>query len=224
MRILIAEDDAVLADGLTRSLRRAGYAADCVGNGEQADMALSSENYDVVILDLGLPKMDGLEVLRRLRMRKSAVPVMILTARDALDERVKGLDLGADDYMIKPFDPPELEARIRALLRRGQGTGLSELRIGELSFDSAERCARIGKQVLELSPRELGLLEVLMRRAGKVVGKEQLLEHLYAWDEEATSNAIEVLLHRLRRKLDHYGISIRTVRGLGYMLDVPEDA
>jgi len=224
MRILIAEDDAVLADGLTRSLRRAGYAADCVGDGEQADMALSSENYDVLILDLGLPRMDGLEVLRRLRGRKSAVPVMILTARDALDERVKGLDLGADDYMIKPFDPPELEARIRALLRRGQGTGASELRIGELSFDSAERCARVGKQVLELSPRELSLLEVLMRRAGKVVGKEQLLEHLYNWDEEASSNAIEVLLHRLRKKLDHYGIPIRTVRGLGYMLDAPEDA
>ncbi len=225
MRILIAEDDAVLADGLTRSLRRAGYAADCVGNGEQADRALSSENYDIAILDLGLPKLDGLEVLRRLRGRKSTVPVLILTARDALGDRVKGLDLGADDYMVKPFDPPELEARLRALLRRGQGTmGSSKLRIGELSFDTAQRCAMIGRQVLELSPRELGLLEVLMRRAGKVVGKEQLLEHLYTWDEEASSNAIEVLLHRLRKKLDSHCIAIRTVRGLGYMLDAPEDA
>ncbi len=222
MRILIIEDDAVLADGLTRSLRQAGYAADCAGNGELADQALSNESYDVVILDLGLPGMDGLEVLRRLRARKSSVPVLILTARDALDDRVKGLDLGADDYMVKPFDTPELEARIRALLRRGQAGSSGELCIGELSFDVASRCARISGQILELSPRELSLLEVLMRRAGKVVGKEQLLEHLYTWDEEATSNAIEVLMHRLRRKLDQYGITIRTVRGLGYMLDAPE--
>ncbi|MBS4098473.1 MAG: response regulator transcription factor [Sulfuricella sp.] len=222
MRILIVEDDAVLADGLTRTLRQSGYAADCANNGEQADSALSNENYDVVILDLGLPGMDGLEVLRRLRTRKSTVPVLILTARDALDDRVRGLDLGADDYMVKPFDPPELEARLRALLRRGQASGGGELRIGELSFDAATRCARIGKQIIELSPRELSLLEVLMRRAGKVVGKEQLLEHLYTWDEEATSNAIEVLMHRLRRKLDQHGVIIRTVRGLGYMLDSPE--
>lgn len=223
MRVLIAEDDAVLADGLTRSLRRAGYAVDCVGSGEQADTALSGDTYDIAILDLGLPKMDGLEVLRRLRGRKSSLPVLILTARDALDDRVKGLDLGADDYMVKPFGPPELEARIRALLRRGQSVGSSELRIGKLGFDASRRCATVGSQLLELSPRELSLLEVLMRRAGKVVGKEQLLEHLYAWDEEASNNAIEVLLHRLRKKLDNHGIAIRTVRGLGYMLDMPED-
>lgn len=223
MRVLIAEDDAVLADGLTRSLRQAGYAVDCVGTGEQADIAFSSHAYDVAILDLGLPKMDGLEVLRRLRGRKSSLPVLILTARDALDDRVKGLDLGADDYMVKPFDPPELEARIRALLRRGQSVGSSELRIGKLCFDASLRCATVSNQLLELSPRELSLLEVLMRRAGKVVGKEQLLEHLYAWDEEASNNAIEVLLHRLRKKLGNYGINIRTVRGLGYMLDIPED-
>ena len=223
MRVLIAEDDAVLADGLTRSLRQAGYAVDCVGTGEQADTALSSHTYDVAILDLGLPKIDGLEVLRRLRGRKSSVPVLILTARDALDDRVKGLDLGADDYMVKPFDPPELEARIRALLRRGQNVGSSELRIGKLSFDASRRCAMVSSQLLELSPRELNLLEVLMRRAGKVVGKEQLLEHLYAWDEEASSNAVEVLLHRLRKKLDSHGINIRTMRGLGYMLDMPGD-
>lgn len=222
MRILIVEDDAVLADGLTRSLRRSGYAADCTNSGEQADSALISESYDVVILDLGLPGMDGLEVLRRLRGRKASVPVLVLTARDALDDRVKGLDLGADDYMVKPFDPPELEARIRALLRRGQASGGGELRIGELSFDASSRCVRIDGQLLELSPRELSLLEVLMRRAGKVVGKEQLVEHLYTWDEEATGNAIEVLMHRLRRKLDQYGIAIRTVRGLGYMLDSPD--
>lgn len=222
MRILIVEDDAVLADGLTRSLRQAGYAADCAGSGELADQALSNENYDVAILDLGLPGMDGLEVLRRLRARKSSVPVLILTARDALDDRIRGLDLGADDYMVKPFDPPELEARIRALLRRGQSGGSGELRNGELSFDVATRCARISGEILELSPRELSLLEVLMRRAGKVVGKEQLLEHLYTWDEEATSNAIEVLMHRLRRKLDSCGITIRTVRGLGYLLESAE--
>lgn len=222
MRILIVEDDAILADSLTRSLRQAGYAADCANNGEQADHVLSGEGYDVVILDLGLPGMDGLEVLRRLRGRKSRVPVLILTARDALDDRVRGLDLGADDYMIKPFDPPELEARIRAQLRRGQTGSSGELRVGELSFDVATRCARIGPHILELSPRELSLLEVLMRRAGKVVGKEQLLEHLYTWDEEATSNAIEVLMHRLRRKLGQHGIAIRTVRGLGYLLDSPE--
>lgn len=224
MRILIVEDDAVLADGLTRSLRQAGYAADCVGDGEQADIALTGESYDVAILDLGLPKMDGLQVLRRLRSRKSTVPVLILTARDALDDRVKGLDFGGDDYLVKPFDTPELLARIRALLRRGQGGIGNELCVGMLRFNTAKRYAMLGDQLLELTPRELSLLEVLMRRAGTVVGKEQLLDHLYAWDEEAGSNAIEVLTHRLRKKLDSCGIAVRTVRGLGYLLDLPEDA
>ena len=223
MRILIVEDDAVLADGLTRSLCQAGYAVDRVGDGAQADAALSGEHYDVAILDLGLPQMDGLEVLRRLRSRKSTLPVLILTARDALDDRVTGLDLGADDYLVKPFDPPELLARIRALLRRGQGGAGNELHVGTLRFDAAMRYAMAGNQLLELSPRELSLLEALMRSAGRVVGKEQLLERLYAWDQEASGNTIEVLMHRLRKKLDSYGIVIRTARGLGYMLDLPED-
>lgn len=223
MRILIVEDDAVLADGLTRSLRQAGYAPDCVNDGEQADMALAGENHDVVILDLGLPKMDGLEVLRRLRSRKSTVPVLVLTARDTLDDRVKGLDFGADDYMVKPFDPPELLARIRALLRRTQSATNKELQVGPLRFDTVGRYVMADGQLLELSPRKLNLLEALMRHAGRVVGKEQLLDLLYACDDEISGNSLEVLMHRLRKRLDSYGIAIRTVRGLGYMLELPKD-
>ncbi len=219
MRVLIVEDDPVLADGLTRSLRHSDYAVDCATDGEQADHVLTAQNYDLVILDLGLPKLDGFEVLKRLRRRGSAAPVLVLTARDALAERVKGLDLGADDYLTKPFDLPELEARARALIRRGQSGGGSLLTHGPLTLDTSGRRAILGGAALELSARELGVLEVLMLRSGRVVNKEQLAEQLYGWDDEVGSNAIEVYIHRLRKKLEPAGVAIRTIRGLGYLLE-----
>ena len=219
MRILIVEDDPVLADGLTRSLRQSDFAVDCAHDGEHADHVLSAQNYDLVILDLGLPKLGGFEVLRRLRRRGAGVPVLVLTARDALPDRVKGLDLGADDYMTKPFDLPELEARVRALIRRGQTGGSALLTHGPLTLDTSGRRATLNGAPLELTARELGVLEVLMMRSGRVVNKEQLAEQLYGWDEEVGANAIEVYVHRLRKKVEPAGVAIRTIRGLGYLLD-----
>ncbi len=219
MRILIVEDDPTLADGLTRSLRHADYAVDCVHDGEQADHVLAAQNYDLVILDLGLPKLDGFEVLRRVRRRGATVPVLMLTARDALADRVKGLDLGADDYLTKPFELPELEARVRALIRRGQSGGSSLLTHGPLALDTSGRRATLDNVPLDLSAREFGVLEVLMLRSGRVVNKEQLAEQLYGWEDEVGSNAIEVYVHRLRKKLEPAGVAIRTIRGLGYVLE-----
>jgi two-component system OmpR family response regulator len=219
MRILIAEDDSILADGLVRSLRQSGYAVDHVKSGAQADSALSMQTFDLLILDLGLPGMSGLDVLRRLRARNSNLPVLILTAADSVDERVKGLDLGADDYMAKPFALNELEARVRALTRRGACGGPTVVRHGALSFDQVGRVARINDQVLDLSARELGLLEVLLQRLGRLVSKEQLVDHLCEWGEEVSNNAIEVYVHRLRKKLEPGGVRIVTVRGLGYCLE-----
>jgi len=224
VRILIIEDDSVLADGLSRTLRHADYAVDAASTGVEADHVLAAQSYDLVILDLGLPGLDGFEVLRRMRRRGSTVPVLVLTARDALQDRVKGLDLGADDYMIKPFDLPELEARVRALIRRGQSGGASVLSHGALVLDTAGGRATLGGEPLDLSARELGVLEVLMMRAGRVVNKEQLAEQLYGWDEEVGPNAIEVYVHRLRRKLEPAGVNIRTIRGLGYLLEKDANA
>ena len=218
MRLLIAEDDEVLADGLSRSLRAAGYAVDVVGNGQAADSALAAQHFDVLILDLGLPGLAGLEVLRRLRARQKAIPVLILTAADSVEQRVKGLDLGADDYMAKPFALSELEARVRALTRRSLGGAQGVLRNGPLALDPAGRVATLNDAPLDLSARELGLLEVLISRPGRLVSKEQLVDHLCEWGEEVSLNAIEVYVHRLRRKLEPGGIPIVTVRGLGYSM------
>lgn len=219
MRILIAEDDSVLADGLSRSLRGSGYAVDIVQTGVDADSALVAQSFDLLILDLGLPKLTGLEVLKRLRARNSRLPVLILTAADSVDQRVRGLDLGADDYMAKPFALSELEARVRALTRRGAGGGATVLRHGALSFDQVGRVAYINEQMLDLSARELGLLEILLMRSGRLVSKEQLVDHLCEWGEEVSNNAIEVYVHRLRKKLETSGVRIATVRGLGYCLE-----
>ena len=219
MRILIAEDNPVLADGLIRSLRASDYAVDCATDGGEADHVLAAQNYDLVILDIGLPKLDGYEVLRRLRRRGSKTPVLILTARDGLDDRVRGLDLGGDDYLTKPFDLLELEARVRALIRRGQSGGGALLVHGALTLDTAGRRATLNAEPLDLSARELGVLEVLMLRSGRVVNKDQLAGQLYGWDEEVGTNAIEVYVHRLRRKLEPAGVAIRTIRGLGYLLE-----
>jgi two-component system OmpR family response regulator len=219
MRILLAEDDSVLADGLTRSLRQSGYAIDCVRNGQDADTALSTQEFDLLILDLGLPRLSGLEVLRRLRARSSLLPVLILTAADSIEQRVNGLDLGADDYMAKPFALSELEARVRALTRRGAGGGPTVIRHGPLVYDQVGRSAYINDQMLDLSARELGLLEILLARTGRLVSKEQLVDHLCEWGEEVSNNAIEVYVHRLRKKIEAGGVRIATVRGLGYCLE-----
>jgi two-component system OmpR family response regulator len=219
MRLLIAEDDQVLADGLLRSLRSAGYAVDQVSDGVEADVALASQEFDLLILDLGLPKLHGLDVLRRLRERGSNVPVLILTAADSVEQRVQGLDLGADDYMAKPFSLQELEARVRALTRRGLGTASNVIRHGPLSFDATGRVAYINEQMVELSAREIGLLEVLLQRAGRLVSKDQLVERLCEWGDEVSNNAIEVYVHRLRKKIEQGNVRIATVRGLGYCLE-----
>ena len=223
MRILLAEDDRIIADGLQRSLRKAGYAVDCVANGIDADTALASQQFDLLILDLGLPKLPGIEVLRRLRARKKTLPVLILTAQDCLEDRVRGLDAGADDYMSKPFALPELEARVRALTRRGTGMPTC-IEFGTLSYDQVDRQVKIDGQTVDLSARELGLLEILLLRAGRLVNKEHLVDHLCSWGEEVSTNAIEVYVHRLRKKLDAGGIRITTVRGLGYCLEKPNDS
>ena len=220
MRILIAEDDLVLADGLLRSLRAAGAAVDHVPDGSQADAALmANSEFDLLILDLGLPRMHGLEVLKRLRSRGAKLPVLILTAADGVDERVKGLDLGADDYMAKPFALSELEARVRALARRGLGGASSTIQHGPLVYDQVGRVATIDGRMVELSARELGLLEILLQRVGRLVRKDQLVEHLCEWGDEVSNNAIEVYIHRLRKKIEKGPIRIATVRGLGYYLE-----
>ncbi len=222
MRILIAEDDPVLADGLCRALRRTGYAVDHVNTGSDADSAASTQQYDLMILDIGLPKMSGHEVLKRLRSRTSGVntklPVLVLSAMDDVEDRVRGLDLGADDYMSKPFELVELEARVRALMRRGFASAPTLIQNGALSFDVTGRTAYLNEQPLELSARELGLLEILVQRAGRLVSKDQLVQHLCEWGDEVSTNAIEVYVHRLRKKLEP-GASIATVRGLGYCLE-----
>jgi two-component system, OmpR family, response regulator len=220
MRILIAEDDHVLADGLLRALRASGAAVDHVADGAQADAALlTNPELDLLILDLGLPKLSGLEVLRLLRARGSSLPVLILTAADSVEERVRGLDLGADDYMAKPFSLQELEARVRALARRGAGAVSSLITHGPLTFDQSGRVATIDGKMVDLSAREIGLLEVLLQRSGRLVSKEQLVERLCEWGEEVSNNAIEVYIHRLRKKIEKGPIRIATVRGLGYCLE-----
>ncbi len=219
MRILIAEDDAILADGLTRSLRQAGYAVDTVDNGAEADSALLGTEFDLLILDLGLPRLSGLDVLKRLRARDSHVPVLILTALDGVQDRVRGLDLGADDYLAKPFELAELEARVRALTRRGAAGAPTLYRHGVLTYDQVGRIAQVNGQSLDLSARELALLEILLQRTGRMVSKEQLVDHLCEWGEEVSTNAIEVYVHRLRKKLEPGEVKIATVRGLGYCLE-----
>jgi len=222
MRILLAEDDVIIADALVRSLRKAGYAVDHMTTGAEADTALLSQSFDLAILDLGLPKISGIEVLRRLRARKSPLPVLILTAQDGVEDRVRGLDAGADDYLTKPFALPELEARVRALTRRGTGQP-RQIELGSLVYDQAERMVKAGDQIVDLSARELGVLEMLMLRAGRLVSKEHLADHLCGWGEEVSTNAIEVYVHRLRKKLEPFGIRIATLRGLGYSLEKPAE-
>lgn len=222
MRILVAEDDTLLADALLRSLRQSGYAVDWVKSGTEADSALDANEFDLLILDIGLPKKSGLEVLKHLRARDSHTPVLILTALDGVNDRVRGLDTGADDYLAKPFELAELEARVRALTRRGMAGSPTLIKHGVLSYDQVGRVARLNGDAIELSAREVGLLEIFLQRSGRLVSKDQLVSHLCEWGDEVSANAIEVYVHRLRRKLEPGGVRIVTVRGLGYCLEKPD--
>lgn len=219
MRLLIVEDDHLLADGLARSLRRAGHAVDCVENAARGWLALQGESFDLVILDLGLPDGDGFELLRRLRRSERYVPVIIATAREAIPDRVRGLDLGADDYLVKPFAIEELEARVRALIRRRSVATAPEFRYGDLVLDLVAREARVKGQPVELTRREWAILEMLVTQPGVALSKEQLMQSLSSWDDKLTPNAVEVYVSRLRSKLELAGVKIRTVRGYGYILE-----
>lgn len=214
----------MLADAVARALTQSAHAVDIARSGEDADRALSAIVYDLVVLDLGLPGLDGFDVLKRVRARRSTVPVIILTVRDSVSDRITGLDLGADDYLTKPFHLSELEARVRALIRRANAGASSELLHGRLRLDMAGRRLYCDAQPVDLSARELAVVELLLLKEGRVVTKQQIVDHLYGWEEGSSSNAIEVFVYRLRRKLEHTGVVIRTVRGMGYMIERSHDA
>ncbi len=221
MRLLIVEDDALLADGLARSLRQSGYAVDWVDGAERALLATEHESFDLVILDIGLPGVDGFEMLKRLRRAERYVPVIVVTARDAVSDRVRGLDLGADDYLVKPFATEELEARVRALIRRGHTPTAPQLEFGPLTIDLVGRQARVHGQPLDLTAREWAIVELLLTQPGVALSKERIVQSLSSWDEKLSHNAVEVYVSRLRTKLEPAGVRIRTVRGFGYVLDPP---
>ena len=219
MRILLVEDDPELGDGLTVGLRQAGFAVDWLRDGHAADLALRDESFDLVVLDLGLPRMSGMEVLKRARDRGQSLPILILTARDATGDKVSGLDAGADDYMIKPFDISEFEARVRMLLRRQAGLRSSAITYGGVALDLNSRTFSAEGTPLDIPARELGLLEILFMRAGKVVAKEAIMQSLAAFDDDLSANAIEQYVSRLRKRLAPHGLTVRTARGIGYYLD-----
>lgn len=216
MRLLLAEDDPQLGDGLTVGLRQEGYAVDWVKDGVAADLALKTERYDLLVLDLGLPRLAGMGVLAQLRERRQDLPVLILTARDGVGDKIEGLDAGADDYLVKPVGLAELAARVRALTRRAAGRTTPLLQLGDLTLDPAARQVRLAGNPVELSVREFSLLQVLLENAGRVMTRAQLEASLYGWRDEPDSNALEVHIHHLRKKLgaEH----IKTLRGVGYMV------
>jgi two-component system, OmpR family, response regulator QseB len=216
MRILVVEDDALLGDALQMGLRQRGFDTDWVKDGVAAELALRTGTFLAVVLDLGLPRLDGVELLRTERARGSKLPVLVLTARDAIEDRVRGFDTGADDYVVKPVDLDELAARLRALVRRSRGEAAPVLAMGELRLDPAARTVTYRGTPVELKVKEFNLLQELLLNAGRVLSRQQIEERLYAWGEEVESNAVEVHIHHLRRKLAP-GL-IRTVRGVGYML------
>jgi DNA-binding response OmpR family regulator len=220
MRLLLVEDDVMVASGIKLGLGGAGYAVDWVGSAERAEDVLMSERFDAAIIDLGLPGMDGLALTRRLRQGGHSLPVLILTARDALQDRVRGLDLGADDYLLKPFELPELLARLRALLRRSQAATSAVLTFGPLELDTANRQARAHGQLIDLGPREWTVMEYLLTHAPKSASKDKLVQALTGWDKELTPNAVEVYISRLRGKLEPHGVRVRSIRGFGYRLEL----
>lgn len=216
MRILLVEDDPLLGDGLTIGLRQSGFAVDWLKDGQSADLALQSEHFDLLVLDLGLPQMNGMTVLQRARSRGDAIPVLVLTARDATGDKIAGLDAGADDYLVKPIDLDELSARIRALLRRSAGRAAPVLSVGPISLDPAAHQVSLAGQPVELAGREFALLQLLLENAGRVLTRSQIEQSLYGWRDEPDSNALEVHIHHLRKKLG--SDQIRTLRGVGYMI------
>lgn len=224
MRILVVEDDRLVAKGLKQGLERAGYTVDQVDNAECAETMLAEEMFDLALIDIGLPAADGLELIRRLRGRGVGLPALILTARDTLEDCIDSLDVGADDFMTKPFRLPELLARVRALIRRAHSATCSRLGVGALEMDTAQHAAKLQGAPLDLTPREWSILERLLLNAPNVVSKDKLLQSLSGWDSELTPNAVEVYISRLRGKLAAGGIEIRTVRGFGYRLDEPRTA
>lgn len=219
MRILLAEDNRTLANWLAKALTRGGFAVDCMHDGADTEHVLLTQKYDIVVLDLGLPRIDGLEVLRRLRRRGSNVPVLVLTARGEIDDRINGLNAGADDYLPKPFRLAELEARINALIRRSAGTAAPTMAVGALEYDSVGHTFRLGGELLALRAKEHAVLEALIRRAGKAVSKASLHEHVFSLDAATSPEAVEIYVHRLRRKLEGSSVAIVTLRGLGYVLE-----
>jgi DNA-binding response OmpR family regulator len=225
MRLLLVEDDVMVASGIKLGLTDAGYAVDWVSNAERALEVSLQESFDVAIIDIGLPGMNGLALTQRLRKDGHAMPVLILTARDALHDRVQGLDMGADDYMIKPFELPELLARLRALLRRSQAATSAVLSFGPLELNTATRlaCIRPGGALIELGPREWTVMEYLLMNEPKPANKDKLLQALTGWDKEITPNAVEVYISRLRGKLEPHGIALRSIRGFGYRLELVTD-
>jgi DNA-binding response OmpR family regulator len=218
VRLLLVEDDEILADSTARALRSQGWLVDCSARGEPVPLALREDRYDLLILDIGLGGIDGFETLRRVRAQRSPLPVLLLTARDAVEDRVRGLEGGADDYLVKPFALAELIARARALVRRSQARLSNELSLAGLRMDLEARRAWLGDEALALSAREWALLGFMMARVGKVIAKEQIVSACSGWDHSTTDNAIEVCISRLRAKLEPAGIQVRTVRGLGYLL------
>jgi DNA-binding response OmpR family regulator len=219
MRLLLVEDDRMIGDSLRNALRQAGFAVDLVRDGRAAESTIASERFDLVLLDLGLPQRDGMDVLQAMRARGDRTPVIVLTARDTLAARVRGLDAGADDYIVKPFELDELLARIRAVVRRQAGRAETTLAVGEVTLDTATRQVTLAGTPVALSAREYAVLEALMLRPGAILSRAQLEDRLYGWGEELESNAITVYVHQLRRKLGE-GF-IHTVRGVGYYVDVP---
>lgn len=221
MRLLLVEDDLPLAEALLSLLVTSGYAVDCVHDGEAARALVAAEQFDLMILDLNLPELDGLSVLRAMRAAGNRAAVMILTARGAAEDRVRGLDLGADDYMAKPFDIREFEARVRSLLRRQAGLRSATITLGALSCDLTTRQFSADGDAIDLPPRERALLELLVMRAGKVVAKEAIVQSVTTLDDILSDNAIEQYISRLRRRLQPMGLNLRTVRGIGYLLERP---
>lgn len=223
MRMLVVEDDAAIANAVCESLQQAGHAVDHLADGKAALAALQEHAFALIVLDLGLPGEDGSEVLRRLRAAHDGIAVLVITAREAVDVRVRTLDLGADDYLVKPFSLEEFDARVRALLRRQANRGVPMLRVGKLSLDLVGRWALFEERPLELTAREFALLEMLASRQNRVTSREQLIEAVCSWNDALTDNGLDIAIHRLRRKLDDGGVTLRTVRGLGYLLAADDD-
>jgi DNA-binding response OmpR family regulator len=220
MRILLAEDDAMIGDSVRTSLRQDGYVVDWVRDGRAAQAALAAEDFDLMLLDLGLPGRSGFEILHDLRQRRRRTPVIVITARDSIEDRIKGLDAGADDYVVKPFDLDELAARIRSALRRGAGLTEPEIVLGEVAVNPATREVRRGGQPVQLSAREYAIVEALMLRPGAILSRQQLAERMYGWGDEVESNTVEVHIHGVRRKLG--ADFIQNLRGVGYFIPKPE--